>query len=166
MAHRHARAARSFDVKDMVAGLLMVALAAGFAWLVLRPGTGLSLGSARAMGPGYFPLMICIILAALGMIMIVLSFGRESEAIDVAPFRSVALVLLSPVAFGLIVRPFGFVAAVAAMVMIAAWSSYRMTWKWAIWTTLGMVAFSVLLFVYMLAMPVSLWGDGSILPFQ
>jgi hypothetical protein len=150
----------------MLSGILMVALAAGFAWLVLRPGAGLSLGTARAMGPGYFPLMISALLASLGLIMMVLSIGRESEAIEIAPLRSLALVLLAPVAFGLIVRPLGFVAAVAAMVMISAWSSYRMTWKWAIWTTLGMIAFSTLLFFYMLAMPISLWGDGSILPFQ
>lgn len=165
MPSRQSHAGISFDKKDMLSGLLMVALAAGFAWLVLKP-QGLSLGTARAMGPGYFPLMVAIVLAALGLIMIVLSFGRETESIELVPLRSVALVMLGPVLFALLVRPLGFVAAVAAMVMVSAWSSQRMTWKWAIYTTFGMVVFSVLLFYYMLAMPISLWGDGSILPFQ
>ena len=149
----------------MLAGVLMVALAVGFAWLVLKP-QGLSLGSARAMGPGYFPLMISMLLAALGLIMVVLSFGRRNEPIEIAPLRSIAFVMLGPILFAILVRPLGFVVAVAAMVMVSAWSSQRMTWKWAIYTTVGMILFSVLLFYYMLAMPISLWGDGSILPFQ
>jgi hypothetical protein len=165
MPSKQSHAGISFDKRDMLSGLLMVAMAAGFAWLVLKP-QGLALGSARAMGPGYFPLMVTIILAALGLIMIVLSFGRETESMELVPLRSIALVMLGPILFALLVRPLGFVAAVGAMVMISAWSSQRMTWKWAIYTTLGMIVFSVLLFYYMLAMPISLWGDGSILPFQ
>ncbi len=57
-------AASSVDLKELLSGLLMVGIAAAFAWLVLRP-QGLALGSARSMGPGYFPLMIAIILAGL-----------------------------------------------------------------------------------------------------
>mgnify|MGYP002391837026 CR=1 FL=1 len=143
----------------------MIAAAAAFAWIILRP-QGLSLGSARSMGPGYFPLMVAMILAALGLIMVVNAFGRSTDDTEIAPLRSILLVSLGPVAFGLLVRPFGFVAAVAAMVLISAWASFRMTWKWAIYTTAFMTVFSVVLFYYMLAMPVSLWGDGSILPFQ
>jgi hypothetical protein len=98
--------------------------------------------------------------------MVVGSFGRPTGETNLVPLRSFLLVLLAPVAFGLLVRPFGFVAGVAAIVMISAWSSFRMNWKWAILTTIGMTAFSVLLFYYMLKMPVTLKGDGSILPFQ
>jgi hypothetical protein len=165
MPSRQSHPGISVDKKDMLAGALMLALSIGFAWLVLKP-QGLSLGSARAMGPGYFPLMVAMMLGALGLIMIVLSFGRETESVELVPLRSVTFVMLGPILFALLVRPLGFVAAVAAMVMVSAWSSQRMTWKWAIYTTVGMVVFSILLFYYMLAMPISLWGDGSILPFQ
>lgn len=153
------------DLKEVFSGLLMIAAAAGFAWIVLRPG-GLSLGTARSMGPGYFPLMVSMILGALGLIMIVTSFGRKTGEINFVGVRSFALVLGAPVAFGLVVRPLGFVLGVAVIVMIAAWASHRMTLKLAALTTIGMTAFSVFLFYYMLKMPVTLWGDGSILPFQ
>lgn len=158
-------AARSIDVKELVSGLLMVGLAAAFAWVILRP-EGLVLGSARAMGPGYFPLMIAILLAGFGLIMIVNCVGSSSEEIAVVPFRSILMVLLGPVAFALLVRPLGFVIGVIAMVGIACWASYRMTLKWAVYTTAFMAVFCVVLFYYLLAMPVSLWGDGSILPFM
>ncbi len=50
------------------------------------------------------------------------------------------------------------------MVMIAAWSSLRMTLLGAIYITIGMTIFSTALFYYVLKMPVTLLGDGSILP--
>jgi hypothetical protein len=156
---------RSVDLKDVLSGVLMIAAAAGFAWIVLRP-SGLSLGTARSMGPGYFPLMVSMILAALGLIMVVTSFGRATPAINIVPLRSMILVLGAPVVFGAIVRPLGFVAAVACIVMISAWASYRMTVKWAVLTTIGMTIFCVVLFYYLLAMPVSLWGDGSMVFFK
>lgn len=159
------RAPGSIDFKEVLSGLLMIAAAAGFAWIVMRPG-GLSLGTARSMGPGYFPLMVSMILAALGLIMIVTSFGRGTGEIQLVSLRSISLVLLAPIVFGLVVRPLGFIVAVASIVMISAWASHRMTLKWAVLTTIGMTAFSVFLFYYMLKMPVTLWGDGSILPFQ
>jgi hypothetical protein len=118
------------------------------------------------MGPGYFPLMISMILAALGLIMVVSAFGRGTSDTTLVPFRSLALISLGPIAFGLLIRPIGFIVAVAAMVMISAWASFRMNWKTAILTTAFMTVFCVGLFYYLLKMPITLWGDGSILPFQ
>src|SRR5688500_18417272 len=43
------------DVKELAAGLLLIVVAAVFAASALR---NLKLGTANAMGPGYFPLMV------------------------------------------------------------------------------------------------------------
>jgi hypothetical protein len=154
----------SVDLKEILSGVLMLAIAGAFAWIVLRPVGGLSLGSARAMGPGYFPLMVTALLAVLGLLLVGHGFARGTDDFTLVPLRSILLVLLAPVAFALIVRPLGFVIAVATLVMIAAWSSMRMTMSWAIYTTIGMTIFSTALFYYVLKMPVTLLGDGSILP--
>jgi Tripartite tricarboxylate transporter TctB family len=148
----------SVDLKDVLSGLLMIAFAAGFAWLVLRPG-GLALGSARSMGPGYFPLMVSMVLAGLGVIMVVTSFGRATGEVALVPLRSLVLVLLAPLVFAGIVQPFGFVAAISTTVMISAWASYRMTLKWALGTAAGMTIFCIVIFYYLLQMPITLWGD-------
>jgi hypothetical protein len=154
----------SVDLKEIFSGVLMIAFAAAFAWIILKPTGGLSLGSARAMGPGYFPLMICVLLAFLGALLLLHGFARGTDNINLVPFRSLLLVSLAPVAFALLVRPLGFIIAVATMVMIAAWSSLRMTLLGAIYITIGMTIFSTALFYYVLKMPVTLLGDGSILP--
>jgi hypothetical protein len=154
----------SVDLKEIFSGVLMIAIAAAFAWIILKPTGGLSLGSARAMGPGYFPLMVTALLVLLGLLLVAHGFARGTDDITLVPLRSILLVLLAPVAFALIVRPLGFIIAVASLVIIAAWSSMRMTLSWAIYTTIGMTIFSTALFYYVLKMPVTLLGDGSILP--
>lgn len=159
-----AKLPKTIDLKELLSGLLMIGIAAFFAWIVVRPG-GLSLGSARAMGPGYFPLMVTAALAALGLIIMIHAFGRPTQPMALVPLRSFVLVLGAPIVFALLVRPFGFVIAVASIVMISAWASFRMTLSWAIYATIGMTVFCTVLFRYLLSMPVSLWGDGSILPF-
>ncbi len=154
----------SIDLKEIFSGLLMIVIAAGFAWIILKPTGGLSLGSARAMGPGYFPLMICALLTFLGALLLLHGFARGTDSINIVPFRSLLLVSLAPIAFALLVRPLGFIIAVSTMVMIGAWSSLRMTLIGSIYITIGMTIFSTVLFYYLLKMPISLFGDGSILP--
>jgi hypothetical protein len=154
----------SVDLKEIFSGVFMIAIAAAFAWIILKPTGGLSLGSARSMGPGYFPLMVTALLAALGLLLVAHGFARGTDEISLVSLRSLLLVLLAPVAFALLVRPLGFIIAVATLVMIAAWSSMRMTLSLAIYTTIGMTIFSTVLFYYVLKMPVTLLGDGSILP--
>ena len=73
--------------KDFASGLMFTVTGAAFAW---NSATGYTVGTAGQMGPGYFPLMISMLLAALGLIMVVLSFGRRNEPIEIAPLRSIA----------------------------------------------------------------------------
>lgn len=156
---------KSIDLKEILSGALMIAFAAFFAWIVLRSPGGLSLGSARSMGPGYFPLMVSALLAALGLLLVAHGFARGTDNITLVSLRSFLLILGAPIAFALLVRPIGFVIGVAAMVFIASWASFRMTWQWSIYITIGMTIFSTILFVYLLKMPVTLLGDGTVLPF-
>ena len=50
--------------KDFFSGLMFTAVGASFAW----GATSYEVGGAARMGPGYFPLMLGIILSILGVI--------------------------------------------------------------------------------------------------
>ena len=50
--------------KDFFAGLLFIAIGLGFAW----GATDYELGSTARMGPGYFPMALGALLAALGAV--------------------------------------------------------------------------------------------------
>jgi high-affinity Fe2+/Pb2+ permease len=71
------------------------------------------------------------------------------------------MVLGAPAAFALLIGPAGFIPAIAAASLIACWSSRLMTWRFALTTTLVLTALSTGLFVYLLKMPVTLFGSWA-----
>ncbi|OAP40123.1 hypothetical protein AU381_11365 [Sinorhizobium glycinis] len=88
---------------DFLAGLTFVAIAVVFGW----GATGYEMGQLIAMGPGFVPLLLSIMLGALGIALAV--FGR-SESVDAPgalPWRGAALVCVSLVLFGAYSRDLG-----------------------------------------------------------
>ncbi|MCZ2103119.1 MAG: tripartite tricarboxylate transporter TctB family protein [Comamonadaceae bacterium] len=61
--------------KDFFAGLLFFVLGGGFAW----GATTYTVGSAARMGPGYFPLLVGVLLAVLGVLIMFKALTIESE---------------------------------------------------------------------------------------
>ncbi len=73
MSDTNAPDMRKVDRKELASGLLLILVAAAFAASALR---NLSLGSAASMGPGYFPLLVTMPLALIGLIVAARAFGR------------------------------------------------------------------------------------------
>jgi hypothetical protein len=61
--------------KDFLAGLMFTIVGIGFAW----GATNYTIGEGARMGPGYFPLMLGIVLAALGLIVTFTALVVETE---------------------------------------------------------------------------------------
>src|SRR5215217_7886996 len=139
----------AFNTRDASAGLIFVAIAALFALGSLR----LELGTALRMGPGYFPLVLSGLLAALGVAIIVCSLREAPVPAGAVPMRGLPLILLAPVVFGLTVRGLGLVPAVALVVLLSAFASRRMGVALALALTVGLTAFCVLVFSYGLGLP-------------
>jgi hypothetical protein len=143
------------DLKDLIAGVLLFGLAAAFAIIALRR---LALGQPSSMGPGFFPLMIAVALGGLALAIAIRAFGREGGSMTFAGPRALACILLAPAAFGLAVGPLGFIPAVALACFLAAWASRLMTVRYAMLLTLFLTVLCAAIFVFMLRMPVSLFG--------
>ena len=79
----------------------------------------LDLGSVRRMGPGMFPVAVGIILALFGIAIMIPAFFRQGtfEEIEI---RSTLAVLASIAAFAMVIRPYGLIPAIAALVLVAA----------------------------------------------
>ncbi|MDD2867015.1 tripartite tricarboxylate transporter TctB family protein [Neomegalonema sp.] len=67
-----------FDLTDLLAGLMFVAFGLIFG---LTSWFDLDLGTARRMGPGYFPLLLSGVLLLLGLIIILASTRRQGEPV-------------------------------------------------------------------------------------
>ena len=64
--------------KDFVSGLMFTAIGAGFAW---NSALSYDIGSASQMGPGYFPLVLGLVLVLLGGF--IMFFARPEQRADV-----------------------------------------------------------------------------------
>jgi hypothetical protein len=144
------------NARDAVCGGLFILIGALFALGAL----GLDLGTARRMGPGYFPLLLSGVLMLLGAVVLFNALragGFEAPALRVA-WRGLALILPAPIIFGLTVRGLGLAPAIALTALTAALASSSMTLKRAALVTLAITVFSVAVFSYALGLPYQRFG--------
>ncbi|MBB3973688.1 tripartite tricarboxylate transporter TctB family protein [Hansschlegelia beijingensis] len=142
------------DTRELACGGLFVAFAAAFAYGTVD----LPLGSALRMGPGYFPLMLAIILGVLGLVIIFKGLGRAPSPIGGVPWRGLLFILAGPIVFGLTVRGLGLAAAIALVAAIATLASARAGIRLMLLLTLSLTVFCVIVFSYGLGLPYALVG--------
>lgn len=141
--------------KDFWTGIMYLAVGGAAALVSMRYG----MGSAVRMGPGYFPTVLGLLLAVIGLVSLVRSFLHKGDAITPFAWRALALVLGGIILFGLLVLRAGLVPALLLLVVMSAWASIyfklRTTLILAACTTL----FSVVVFVKALGVPLPVLGS-------
>jgi hypothetical protein len=144
----------TFDVKDIGAGLIFIAIGVLFALGSLE----LELGTPLRMGPGYFPLVLAGLLVALGLAIAAQGVGRPAAERMVVPWRGLVLILATPVVFGLTVRGLGLLPALLLIVLISSFASRRMSVPLALALCVGLSLFCILVFNLGLGLPLRLLG--------
>jgi hypothetical protein len=114
-------------------------------------------GTAAAMGPGFFPLVLSISLGILAACVGLTGIDRPG-AMRLAPLKAQALIILAPVVFALSVRTLGLVPAVAMTIFMTSFASRFATLRDALLLSAGFTVFCVIVFHYLLALPIPLWG--------
>ena len=143
------------NTRDVFAGVIFVALGGLFALGSL----GLELGTAFRMGPGYFPLVLAIVLISLGAATILKAFLEAPAPITDMAWRGLVLVLAAPIAFGLLVRGLGLLPATAIVTFFSAFASRRTTALRAIFLAAVLTITCVIVFHYGLGLPIPLFGS-------
>lgn len=141
--------------RDLAAGALFVAIGAFFA---LSTTFNLSIGSAFSMGPGYFPVLLGLILIGLGLAIGVTAFTAPAEPLGQVSWRGAGLVTASIVFFALTVRGLGMAPALGGATILAALSSDRNSLLFAIGLSLCLTAFCILVFIVALRLPYPIIG--------
>jgi len=143
-----------FDTTNAICGLTLIALGGFFIYQCL----GLELGTAIRMGPGYFPLILAVILTGLGGIVLVQALRVAGEPIGPIALRGMLFILPAPIFFGLTVRGLGFVPAVFFAALIAGFASARMKPLMAVVLAAAISLFSMAVFSYALGLPFERFG--------
>jgi hypothetical protein len=145
--------------KDYYGGGLMFLLGVG----AIYKGLYYQVGTLTRMGPGYFPVAIGTVLAAMGVV-IALGARRaaSAEAKEMHPpeWRGWACIILGNIAFVVLGQWGGLIPATFAVAFISALGDRQNTLKSALLLALAMVAVAVAVFSWALQMqfPLFRWG--------
>jgi hypothetical protein len=144
---------RSFP--DLIAGGIFVLIGGAFAVGSLS----YELGTPLRMGPGYFPLLVGAIVAALGLAIVLKGLvAGEVLTFGAIPWRAVAAILLAVLFFGFTVRRLGFVPTSAVTALLTTLASSRVRLLTALAVAAGLTVASTLIFVVGLQLRIPLWG--------
>ena len=140
--------------RDFAAGLIFFTI--GVLWMMAA--THYRVGQATAMGPGYFPLAVAIVLTVLGASSVVRSLRFvDEEPFGRWPIAALICVLGGIVAFALLLESVGLIAASGAVVLLCCWSRLRTRPVETAILTLSLIAMVSGIFVFGLGLPVDLF---------
>lgn len=150
--------------KDFFSGLLFIVVGGSFAY----GASTYQVGTGARMGPGYFPLLLGIILAAMGVVVAVRAFMTGTpggDRIGAIAWRPLFLVLSANVAFGALmigvpaigIPQFGLVVAIFALVTIASFAAERFIVKEVLVLSVILSVGSYAAFVKLLGLQFPVW---------
>jgi hypothetical protein len=143
--------------KDFYAWLLFVA----FGVFAIIVAWNYPLGTAARMGPGYFPRLLGILLIVLGAALSLTALRGRGPPLPGWKWRPVSIVLLSVVAFGLVLTHAGLVLSTIGLIAVASTASREFRFKEALLSGLLLAALSVGVFVIGLKLQLPIWpGSG------
>ncbi|HZF22262.1 MAG TPA: tripartite tricarboxylate transporter TctB family protein [Burkholderiales bacterium] len=135
--------------RDFCAGLIFLFFGALAAYIA----RDYPMGSAVRMGPGYFPYLLGILLALLGVVICIKSLVAHGERIESASLRALLLVLGAIGVFAGTIESAGIVIATALLVGIGAAASPESRLREVVVLIVFMLALAVGLFTYGLGLP-------------
>ena len=139
--------------KDFWAGLFFIAVALGFILLAQE----YRMGTMHRMGPALFPTLVGLVLAGLGLIIALRAFAVDGPPLPQFHARPLLVGLAAIALFGIVLSHAGLVAAVAALVAVGAAASRESRPLEVAGLIVVLIAFAVVVFVWLLGLPIPLW---------
>ena len=108
--------------KDFWAGVLYAAFGAAAVFIAAGE---YPMGTGARMGPGYFPIVLGVLLFGFGLACLVRSVTQNGGPIGTLAWKPLALVTLATVLFGLLLPTLGLVVALLVLALVAAAASAK-----------------------------------------
>lgn len=139
---------------DFTAGLLFILFGLGFGASALE----LEMGTTLRMGPGYFPMVLAVLLTGLGIAVTATALRTMGEAVGSYAWRGMVFILGAPVFFGLTVRGLGFVPSLFLTTLIAALAGLKLRPVYGVLLAAAVTVFCTLVFSVALGLPFRRFG--------
>jgi Tripartite tricarboxylate transporter TctB family len=119
------------------------------------------MGTLAQMGPGYFPLILGVLLAALGAITCLQAVAKGGgDRLTTPPWRQLICIPLCVVSFALLVERAGLAIAVVVTVLIGCLGGHRFRPIEAVISAIVLAVLTCTLFVRLLGLPVTIGPTG------
>ena len=150
--------------KDFFSGLMFLVVGGAFAW----GATSYSIGTGARMGPGYFPLLLGILLAVLGSVIMFYALIVETPSGDkVGKFawRPIGFILGANLAFGVLlgglpslkIPPMGLMVAIYVLTLVASKAGSEFKLRDVLILATVLAAGSYLAFIVLLKLQMPVW---------
>ncbi len=150
--------------KDFFSGLMFTVVGVAFAW----GATTYTVGNGARMGPGYFPLMLGIVMAIIGMIITFTALVTETpdgDKIGKWAWKQVFFILGANLAFGILlgglpslgVPAMGLIAAIYALTIIASLAGHEFNIKSVLVLATVLAIGSYFAFIWALKLQIQVW---------
>jgi Tripartite tricarboxylate transporter TctB family len=150
--------------KDFFSGLMFAVVGAAFAW----GASTYTVGNGARMGPGYFPLMLGIVMAVIGAVIVFTSVTAETEdgePVGAWAWKQIVFIIGANLAFGVLlgglpdfgVPAMGMVIAIYALVLIASLAGHEFELKKVLAVATALAIGSYVAFIWALKLQIQVW---------
>ena len=150
--------------KDFFSGLMFTVVGVAFAW----GATTYTVGSGARMGPGYFPLMLGILMALIGLGIMFTGLSVETtdgEKIGKWAWKQVVFILGANLAFGVLlgglpsigVPAMGMIIAIYALVIISSLAGHEFKLPSVLILATVLAVGSYVAFIWALKLQIQVW---------
>lgn len=151
--------------KDFFSGLMFMGVGVAFAW---GAATNYTVGTGARMGPGYFPLLLGVLLAILGAAITFEALVVETEdgeKIGTFAWKPLFFIIAANVVFGVLLGglpsirlpAFGLIVAIYALTVIASMAGDEFKLKEVLVLATVLSIMSYLAFIVLLKLQFSVW---------
>ena len=152
--------------KDFSCGLMFVVVGSAFAWAA----TNYKIGDGARMGPGYFPLLLGVLLALLGLVVTFKAMVIETEDGDKIgswALKPLFFIIASNLMFGVLLGglpiiklpSMGLIVAIFALTFVAASAGEEFKFKEILLLAIFLAVLSYLAFVLLLKLQFPVWPE-------
>ena len=117
------------------------------------------LGTPARMGPGFFPTMLGVLMALLGLLIMWISTAHNNPetGLEGVGWRELLLILVAIGVFAATLTHLGMVVAITLLIAISAIASHEFSWKETIISIVVLLVLSDLVFVRGLELQFPVW---------
>jgi hypothetical protein len=141
------------NIPDLCFAVFLIALGA----LGFSLSNQLSIGTAAAMGPGYVPRGLSVLIMVYGLALGVRALFSGRQSFPEIAFRPILLVSASVAVFAIVLPLVGLAITSFAVVICAGFAAYDVRLRENAVLAVALAVFAVLLFVKVLGLPVATW---------